>query len=40
MQDMSEMRDTMNEELKEMIRTLEKANSALARVFNVEEEEE
>jgi len=36
---MSEMRDTMNEELKEMIRTLERANSALARVFNVEEGE-
>ena len=37
---MSEMRDTMNEELAEMIRTLERANSALARIFNVEEEED
>lgn len=29
----------MNEELAEMIRTLERANSALARIFNMEEEE-
>ena len=36
---MSEMRDTMNAELEEMIRTLEKANNALARIFNVEEGE-
>lgn len=36
---MSEMRETMNEELAEMIRTLERANSALARIFNVEEGE-
>ena len=36
---MSEMRETMNAELEEMIRTLEKANSALARIFNVEEGE-
>ena len=36
---MSEMKDTMNEELKEMICTLERANSALARIFNVEEGE-
>jgi len=35
----SEMKDTMNAELEEMIRTLEKANSALARIFNGEEGE-
>jgi hypothetical protein len=37
---MSEMKNTMNEELAEMIRTLEKANSALSRIFNVEEGED
>lgn len=36
---MSEMRETMSAELEEMIRTLERANSALARIFNVEEGE-
>ena len=34
------MKEIMNAELAEMIRTLEKANSALARIFNVEEGEE
>lgn len=38
MQDMS-MKETMEQELAEAIRTLEKANGALARIFNVEEEE-
>ena len=38
-QTMSEMRETMNEELAEIIRTLEKANGALARIFKVEEGE-
>lgn len=33
------MKETMNAELEEMIRTLEKANGALARIFNVEEGE-
>ena len=33
------MREQMNAELQEMIRTLEKANSALARIFNVEKGE-
>ena len=33
------MKDNMEAELQEMIRTLEKANGALARIFNVEEEE-
>lgn len=33
------MKDTMEAEYKEMIRTLERANSALARIFNVEEGE-
>jgi hypothetical protein len=36
---MSEMKSTMEAEYQEMIRTLERANSALARIFNVEEEE-
>jgi hypothetical protein len=36
---MSEMKDTMEAELQEMIRTLEKANGALARIFNMEEGE-
>lgn len=36
---MSEMKETMNAELQEMIRTLEKANNALSRIFNVEEGE-
>lgn len=34
------MKETMAAELEEAIRSLEKANSALARIFNVEEEEE
>jgi hypothetical protein len=33
------MKEQMEAELQEMIRTLEKANSALARIFNVEEGE-
>jgi hypothetical protein len=37
-QDMN-MKETMEQELAEAIRTLEKANGALARIFNVEEEE-
>ena len=37
---MSEMREKMNEELTEMIRTLEKANSAFSRIFGIEEEGE
>lgn len=39
-QAMSEMKDTMEAEYQEMIRTLERANSALARIFNVEEGED
>ena len=38
MQDMT-MKEQMEAELQEMIRTLEKANGALARIFNVEGEE-
>lgn len=33
------MKEQMEAELQEMIRTLDKANSALARIFNVNEEE-
>lgn len=33
------MREQMDAELQEMIRTLEKANGALARIFNTEEGE-
>lgn len=33
------MKEIMNEEVAEMIRVLEKANGALARIFNVEEGE-
>lgn len=33
------MKEQMEMELQEMIRTLEKANGALARIFNVEEGE-
>ena len=33
------MKETMEQELAEAIRTLEKANSALARIFNAEEGE-
>ena len=33
------MKEAMEAELQEMIRTLDKANGALARIFNVEEEE-
>lgn len=33
------MKETMEQELAEAIRTLEKANGALARIFNVEEGE-
>ena len=33
------MKEQMEAELQEMIRTLEKANGALARIFNVEEGE-
>lgn len=33
---MSEMKNTMEAELQEMIRTLEKANNALSRLFNTE----
>jgi hypothetical protein len=33
------MKEIMSEEVTEMIRTLEKANRALARIFNVEEGE-
>ena len=33
------MKEIMSEEVAEMIRVLEKANSALARIFNVEEGE-
>ena len=33
------MKEIMSEEVAEMIRTLEKANRALERIFNVEEEE-
>lgn len=36
---MSNMKETMEQELAEAIRTLEKANGALSRIFNVEEEE-
>jgi len=32
------MKEQMEAELQEMIRTLEKANGALARIFNVEED--
>lgn len=34
------MKEQMATELEEMIRTLEKANGALARIFNVEEGED
>jgi hypothetical protein len=34
------MKETMDQELAEAIRTLEKANSALARIFNVKEGED
>lgn len=34
------MKEIMNEEVAEMIRVLEKANGALARIFNVEEGED
>ena len=34
------MKEIMSEEVAEMIRTLEKANRALARIFNVEEGED
>jgi hypothetical protein len=34
------MKETMAAELEEAIRTLEKANSALARIFNIKEEGE
>ena len=34
------MKKNMEAELQEMIRTLEKANGALARIFNVEEVED
>lgn len=37
-QDMT-MKETMDQELAEAIRTLEKANSALSRIFNTEEGE-
>jgi hypothetical protein len=33
------MKEAMEAEIQEMIRTLEKANGALARIFNVEEGE-
>lgn len=33
------MKEIMSEEVAEMIRVLEKANGALARIFNVEEGE-
>ena len=33
------MKEIMSEEVTEMIRVLEKANGALARIFNVEEGE-
>ena len=33
------MKEQMEAEMQEMIRTLEKANGALGRIFNVEEEE-
>lgn len=33
------MKETMEQELAEAIRTLEKANGALARIFNVKEGE-
>ena len=33
------MKETMQAELEEAIRTLERANSALERIFNVEEED-
>ena len=33
------MKETMEAELAEAIRTLEKANGALARIFNIEEGE-
>jgi GTP cyclohydrolase I len=33
------MKETMDQELAEAIRTLEKANGALARIFNMEEGE-
>ena len=38
MQDMS-MKEIMDQELAEALATLEKANSALARIFNVQEGE-
>lgn len=34
------MKEAMEAELQEMIRTLDKANGALARIFNVEEGED
>jgi hypothetical protein len=34
------MKETMEQELAEAIRSLEKANSALSRIFNVEEGED
>ena len=34
------MKETMDQELAEAIRTLEKANGALARIFNMEEGED
>lgn len=34
------MKETMAAELEEAIRTLEKANNALSRIFNIEEEGE
>jgi hypothetical protein len=36
---MSEMQEMMEAELAEAIRTLEKANGALARIFGIEEDE-